>query len=78
MNSSFYAVPEERTVRRWVEQTPAGFVFDYGDELLTQLGPALELGRWTYVAPLGYLNAPKWSGKSLVADPERAPLVCRV
>jgi len=29
VNSSFYAVPEERTVRRWVEQTPAGFVFDY-------------------------------------------------
>jgi len=36
---------------------------------------ALELGRWTFPAPLGYLNAPKWSGKSLVADPERAPLV---
>ncbi len=29
VNSSFYAVPEERTVRRWVEQTPGGFVFDY-------------------------------------------------
>src|SRR5687768_5315370 len=29
VNSSFYAVPEERTVRRWVEQTPPGFVFDY-------------------------------------------------
>src|SRR5687768_12057529 len=29
VNSSFYAVPEERTVRRWVEQTPDGFVFDY-------------------------------------------------
>ena len=27
---------------------------------------ALELGRWTFPAPLGYLNAPKWSGKSLV------------
>ena len=36
---------------------------------------ALELGRWTFPAPLGYLNAPKWSGKSLVPDPERAPLV---
>ena len=36
---------------------------------------ALELGRWTFPAPLGYLNAPKWSGKSLVHDPERAPLV---
>jgi site-specific DNA recombinase len=38
---------------------------------------ALELGRWTFLAPLGYLNAPKWSGKSLVPDPERAPLVQR-
>jgi site-specific DNA recombinase len=38
---------------------------------------ALELGRWTFVAPLGYLNAPKWSGKSLVHDPERAELVKR-
>ena len=30
---------------------------------------ALELGRWTFPAPIGYLNAPKWSGKSLVPDP---------
>ena len=38
---------------------------------------ALEQGRWTFVPPLGYLNAPKWSGKSLVADPERGALVAR-
>jgi site-specific DNA recombinase len=38
---------------------------------------ALELGRWTFLAPTGYLNAPRWSGKSLVEDPERAPLVRR-
>ena len=38
---------------------------------------ALELGRWTFPAPLGYLNAPKWSGASLVHDPERGPLVRR-
>jgi site-specific DNA recombinase len=38
---------------------------------------ALELGRWTFPAPLGYLNAPKWSSTSLVHDPERAPLVKR-
>ncbi len=36
---------------------------------------ALELGRWTFPAPLGYLNAPKWSMTSLVHDPERGPLV---
>ncbi len=38
---------------------------------------ALELGRWVFVAPLGYLNAPRAMGKSLMADPERAPLVRR-
>ena len=38
---------------------------------------ALELGRWTFRAPLGYLNAPKWSDKMLVPDPGRAPLVKR-
>ena len=36
---------------------------------------ALELGRWTFPAPLGYLNAPKWSNTSLIHDPERGPLV---
>ena len=38
---------------------------------------ALELGRWTFLAPLGYLNAPRSTGTSLVFDPERAPLVKR-
>jgi hypothetical protein len=36
---------------------------------------AVERGRWTVPASLGYLNSPKWSGKSLVPDPERASLV---
>ena len=38
---------------------------------------ALELGRWTFLAPLGYMNAPRAMGKSLILDPERAPLVRR-
>ena len=38
---------------------------------------ALELGRWTFLAPIGYLNAPRSMGKSLIPDPERAPLVRR-
>jgi hypothetical protein len=38
---------------------------------------ALEPGRWTFPAPLGYFNAPKWSGKSLVHDPDRAELIKR-
>jgi uncharacterized protein YecE (DUF72 family) len=28
VNSTFYAVPAERTVRRWVDVTPGGFTFD--------------------------------------------------
>jgi len=28
LNSSFYAVPERSTVRRWAEVTPGGFTFD--------------------------------------------------
>jgi DNA invertase Pin-like site-specific DNA recombinase len=39
---------------------------------------ALELGRWVFLAPLGYINAPRTMGKSLMADPERAPFVRRV
>src|SRR5207245_11188944 len=38
---------------------------------------ALELGRWTFLAPLGYMNAPRSTGRSLIEDPERAPLVRR-
>jgi DNA invertase Pin-like site-specific DNA recombinase len=38
---------------------------------------ALELGRWVFLAPIGYLNAPRSMGKSLIHDPERAPQVRR-
>jgi len=31
---------------------------------------ALELGRWVFKPPLGYLNAPRVFGKSLMHDPE--------
>jgi hypothetical protein len=46
--------------------------------LLQSLGISLrsatpELGRWTFLVPIGYLNAPRAMGKSLMADPERAP-----
>jgi DNA invertase Pin-like site-specific DNA recombinase len=36
---------------------------------------ALELGRWVFLAPLGYINAPRAMGKSLMLDPDRAPIV---
>ena len=39
---------------------------------------ALELGRWVFLAPLGYINVPRAMGKSLMPDPERAPMVRRV
>ena len=38
---------------------------------------ALELGRWMFLAPIGYINAPRAMGKSLMPDPERAPIVRR-
>ena len=47
------------------------------DRTCARMRAALALGRWTFPAPLGYLNAPKWSKTSLVHDPERGPLVRR-
>jgi site-specific DNA recombinase len=38
---------------------------------------SLELGRWVFLAPLGYVNAPRAIRKSLMTDPARAPLVRR-
>src|SRR5712692_5972952 len=38
---------------------------------------ALEQGRWMFIPPVGYLNAPRWTGKSLMPDPDRAALVTR-
>jgi hypothetical protein len=45
------------------------------ERTLAGMKAALSLGRWTFQAPLGYLNAPKWSKSSLVHDPVRGPLV---
>lgn len=28
---------------------------------------------WMFMAPIGYINAPRATGKGLMADPERAP-----
>ena len=38
---------------------------------------ALDAGRWTFRAPLGYLNAARHEGKSLIHDPEPGPLIQR-
>ena len=39
---------------------------------------ALRRGRWTFLAPLGYLNTPRSMRQSLTADPERAAIVRRL
>ena len=39
---------------------------------------ALELGRWTFLAPIGYINVPRTYGKSLIPDPERAQVVQQI
>jgi hypothetical protein len=39
---------------------------------------ALQRGRWTFLAPLGYLNAPRAMRQSLIPDPERGPIVRRL
>jgi site-specific DNA recombinase len=38
---------------------------------------ALELGRWMFLAPIGYLNVPRPTGKTLMRGPQRAALVRR-
>jgi DNA invertase Pin-like site-specific DNA recombinase len=48
------------------------------DRTRAAMKAGLELGRWVFLAPLGYLNAPRAIGRSLMPDPERAPIVCRV
>ncbi len=40
----------------------------------TGMAAALERGRWTFQAPLGYLNGPR-NGPSLIPDPERSELL---
>jgi DNA invertase Pin-like site-specific DNA recombinase len=47
------------------------------DRTRAGMNAALELGQWVFLAPIGYLNAPRTIGKSLIHDPERAPLVRR-
>src|SRR5918995_3899517 len=39
---------------------------------------ALRRGRWTFLGPLGYLNAPRSMRQSLIPDPERAAIVRRI
>ncbi len=49
----------------------------HSDRTRAGMKAALEIGRWVFLAPIGYVNAPRSMGKSLLHDPERAPLVRR-
>ena len=70
-----------RAVNEWTIRVLAAFAqFDNdvrSDRTRVGMRAALELGRWTFLAPLGYMTAPRGMGKSLIPDPERAPLVHR-
>ena len=74
--------PASNVIRRALEGVLASFAqFDNdvrSERTRAGMCAALELGRWTFPAPRGYLNAPKWSGKSLVPGPKRAPLVKQI
>ena len=39
---------------------------------------ALEIGRWTFLAPIGYINVPRSFGKSHIPDPDRAAAVKQI
>jgi site-specific DNA recombinase len=66
--------------RSWKASSRPSAQFDNdgrSDRTRAGMKAALELGRWVFLAPIGYLNAPRAMGKSLMPDPERAPLVRR-
>ena len=67
---------DRRHVHRQADGRRAGAFAQFDNDVRSErtragMRAALELGRWTFPAPLGYLNAPKWSSTSLVHDPER-------
>jgi len=45
------------------------------DRTCAGMKAALEIGRWVFLAPIGYINAPRSMGKSLLHDPGRAPII---
>jgi site-specific DNA recombinase len=72
---------DDTSTKKLMEGVLAAFAqFDNdarSDRTRAGMQAALELGRWTFLAPLGYTNAPRAMGKSLILDSERAPLVRR-
>jgi DNA invertase Pin-like site-specific DNA recombinase len=72
---------DDASTGKLMEGVPAAFAqFDNdvrSDRTRAGMKAALELGRWVFLAPIGYLNAPRTAGRSLVHLPVRAPLVRR-
>src|SRR3954463_16428753 len=48
------------------------------ERTLAGMRAALSLGRWTFLAPIGYINVPRSLGKSLIPDPDRAGAVKQI
>ncbi len=81
-----------RSATEQIDETPAGRLMEtiisgmaqYDNDqrkerTITGMKAALELGQWTHLAPLGYLNTEDERGRpSLIFDPERAPFVRRI
>ncbi len=72
---------DDTSIRKLMQGVLAAFAqFDNdcrSDRTRAGMKAALELGRWVFLTPIGYVNAPRSIGKSLMPDPERAPLVRR-
>ena len=77
-----------RSVQENIDETPAGnlvrgitsIVAEYENNVKaerTKLGMqrAAEMGRWPFVAPLGYRNVSNRHGPNIIPDPTTAPLV---
>src|SRR5687767_690346 len=70
---------DDRSTGKLMEGVVAAFAqFDNdvrSDRTRAGMKAALDLGRWTFLAPIGYINVPRTYGKSLIPDPERAQVV---
>ena len=79
-----------RSVTEPIDDSPAGKLMEgmisaiaqfdndqKAERTTTGMQEALKLGRWTFKAPLGFVNAGSKVGPSLLPDPDRADLIRR-
>lgn len=77
-----------RSVTEPIDDSPAGKLMEgmlaaiaqfdndqKAERTTTGMRTALELGRWTFQAPIGYVNSRSDFGPSLIPEPERADLI---